>query len=95
MYCFLVSYFLVFIIINQSCRRWIIFKTFKRKILSSSSSKASESFINSTYSFLALFTYCFMHGMMNPSMFIFHIISCDLRLRNCVWVVQFFLALQS
>jgi hypothetical protein len=49
-----------------------IFMIFKNKILSSSSSKASESLINSSYySFLALFTYYFLHKMMSHIRFTF------------------------
>jgi hypothetical protein len=70
-------------VVNQMRRHWIIFKTFKSKILSSLCGRASESLINSTfYSFPALFTYCLMHKMMSHSMFPYFIISCDLRLRT-------------
>jgi hypothetical protein len=73
MYYFIyVLWFMFLVVINQSCRRWIIFKTFKNKTLSSLRSKASESLINSTYYFfLALFSYYFMHKMMCHSMFTF------------------------
>jgi membrane associated rhomboid family serine protease len=76
------------VVVNQSRQRWIIFKTFKKKISSTLSSKASESLINSTYYFfLTLFTYYFMHKMMSHNRFTYRIISCDLRLRICVWIV--------
>jgi hypothetical protein len=54
MYCFIyVLWFVFLVVIIQTRRHWIIFKTFKSKILSS---KANESLINSTYYFfLALF----------------------------------------
>jgi hypothetical protein len=86
MYCFIYVLWFVFpVVVNQSCRHWIIFKTVKSKTLSSLSSKVSESLINSTYySFLVLFTNYFMHKMMSHSKFIFRIISCNLRLRICV-----------
>jgi hypothetical protein len=71
--------------LNQSHQYWKIFKIFKNKILSCSSSKAIESLINSTYYyFLALFTNYFMNKMISPSMFNCRIISCDLRLKNYV-----------
>jgi hypothetical protein len=48
-----------------------ILRTFKSKILSSSSSKASEALINSAYYFfLALFNIYFMYKLMSHSMFI-------------------------
>jgi hypothetical protein len=56
--------------------------------LSSSSSKAGESLNNSAYYsfYLSIYNYV-MDKMMSPSMFTFRIISCDLRLHVCVWVV--------
>jgi hypothetical protein len=89
MYCFIyVPWFVFLVVVNQSCRCWIIFKTFKSKTLSSLSSKASESLFNSAYYFfLALFTIYLMHKMISPSRFTFHIISCNLRLRICVSVI--------
>jgi hypothetical protein len=51
MYCFIYVLWFVFpVVIIQTRHHWIIFKTFKSKILSSLSSKASEPLINSTYS---------------------------------------------
>jgi hypothetical protein len=70
----------------QSRRHWITFKAFKRKTLSSLRSKASEPFINSAYYFFhAIFTNYFMNKMMSHNRFTCRIISCDLRLRICVW----------
>ncbi len=58
------------IAVNQTRRRWIIFKTFKSKTLSNLSSKASESLINSTYYFfLSIFTIYAMHEIMNSRLF--------------------------
>jgi hypothetical protein len=73
MYCFIYVLWFVFpIVIIQTRRHWIIFKTFKSKILSSLSSKASEPLINSTYSFfLAIFTICAMHEIMKYRLFTF------------------------
>jgi hypothetical protein len=51
-YCIVICYF--WLNVNQACRRWTIFKICMNKTLSSSSSKASEPLINSTYSFLYL-----------------------------------------
>jgi hypothetical protein len=80
-----VLWFVFPVVVNQFCHHWIIFKTFKSKTLTSLSSKPSESLINRTYcSFLTLFIYYFMHKMMSPNMFTFHIISFNLRLRICV-----------
>jgi hypothetical protein len=46
------------VVIIQMRHHWIIIKTFRSKILCSLSSKASESLINSTYSFfLSIFYY--------------------------------------
>jgi hypothetical protein len=86
MYCFIYVLWFVFpVVVNQSRQCWIIFKTFKKKILSSLSSKASESLINSVYYFfLSLFINYSMHKMMSHNRFTFSIISCDLRLRICV-----------
>jgi hypothetical protein len=70
-----VLWFVFLVVITQSRRHWIIFKTLKSKTLSSLSSKASESMINRAYySFLALFTNYFVHKMMSYSMFTFCII---------------------
>jgi hypothetical protein len=88
MYCFIYCTVVCFsaVVIQMRCR-WIIFKIYKNKTLSSLSSKASESLIYSTYYlFLTLFTYYFMHKMMSHSMFTYRIISCDLRSMICVWV---------
>jgi hypothetical protein len=76
MHCFIyVLWFVFLVVITQSRRHWIIFKTLKSKTLSSLSSKASESMINRAYySFLALFTNYFVHKMMSYSMFTFCII---------------------
>jgi hypothetical protein len=73
MYCFIyVLWFVIPVVIIQTRRHWIIFKTFKSKILSSLSSKASEPLINSTYSFfLAIFTICAMHEIMKSRLFTF------------------------
>jgi hypothetical protein len=59
MYCFIyILWFVYLVVIIQTRRHWIIFKTFKSKILCSLSSKASERLINSTYSFfLSVFYY--------------------------------------
>jgi hypothetical protein len=59
MYCFIYVFWFVFsVVIIQARRHWIIFKTFKSKILSSLSSKAGEPLINSTYYFfLSIFYY--------------------------------------
>jgi hypothetical protein len=59
MYCFIYVLWFVFpVVIIQTRRHWIIFETFKSKILSSLSSKASEPLIISTYSFfLSIFYY--------------------------------------
>jgi hypothetical protein len=67
MYYFIYVLWIVFsVVVNQSHQHWIIFKTFKRKTLSSLSNKASEPLINSTYSFfLALFIIYAMHEIMN------------------------------
>jgi hypothetical protein len=56
MYSFIyVLWFVFLVVIIQTHRHWIIFETFKSKILSS---KASEPLINSTYSFfLSIFYY--------------------------------------
>jgi hypothetical protein len=72
MYClFIVLWFLFLVAIIPMCRHWIIFKIYKSKVLSSSSSKASEPLNNSTqYFFLTLFTIYAMHKIMNYSMFI-------------------------
>jgi hypothetical protein len=71
MCCFIyVLWFVFSVIIIQMCRHWIIFKTFKSKILSSLSSKASEPLINSTYSFfLSIFTIYAMQEIMNSMLF--------------------------
>jgi uncharacterized membrane protein len=73
MYCFIyVLWFVFLVVIIQMHHHWIIFKTFKNKILSSLSSKASEPLINSTYSFfLAIFTIYVMHEIMNYRLFPF------------------------
>jgi hypothetical protein len=87
MYCFIYVLWFVFpIVVIQTCCRWIIFKTSKSKILSSSSSKASEPLNNSAhYFFLALFTIYVMHEIMNSSMFIFpHLFLSDWF---CIWPV--------
>jgi hypothetical protein len=56
--------------VNQTRRRWIIFKTFKSKILSNLSNKASDPLINSTYSFfLSVFTIYAMQEIMNSRLF--------------------------
>jgi hypothetical protein len=50
-------------------------------ILSSSSSKASEPLINSTYfAFLALFIICAMHAIMNYRLFTFSYLYLDVGL---------------
>jgi hypothetical protein len=73
MYCFIYVLWLVFlVVIIQMRHHWIIFKTFKSKILSSLSSMASEPLINSTYFFfLAIFTICAMHEIMKYRLFTF------------------------
>jgi hypothetical protein len=56
----------------QTSQHWTTFKIFKKKTLSSSSYKASEPFLNSTYSFfLALFTIYVLHEIMNFRLFTF------------------------
>jgi hypothetical protein len=56
--------------VNQTRRRWIIFKTFESKTLSNLSTKASEPLINSTYSFfLSIFTIYSMQEIMNSRLF--------------------------
>jgi hypothetical protein len=53
-----VLWFVFPFVINESHQHWIIFKTFKKKILSNLSSKESEPLFNSAYyPFLALLTY--------------------------------------
>jgi hypothetical protein len=72
-------WFVFLVVVIQTQRRWIIFKTFKINTLSSSSSKASEPLINSAYySFLALFTIYAMHEIMNSSMItlLYHCTRC-------------------
>jgi hypothetical protein len=84
MYYFIyVLWFVFLVVVHQSRQHWIIFKTFKKKISSSLSSKASESF-SSYYFFLTLFVNYVMHKMVSHSWFTFHIILCDLRLRICI-----------
>jgi hypothetical protein len=71
MYCFIYVLWFVFpIVIILTRHNWIIFKTFKSKILSSLSSKVSEPLINSTYSFfLSMFTIYAMQEIMNSRLF--------------------------
>jgi hypothetical protein len=58
------------VVVNQTRRHWIIFKTFKSKTLRNLSSKASEPLINSTYSFiLSIFTIYAMQEIMNSRLF--------------------------
>jgi hypothetical protein len=58
------------LLLIQTHQRWIIFKTIKRKTLSSLRSKASESlFNNAYYFFLALFTNYVIHEIMNHCIF--------------------------
>jgi hypothetical protein len=73
MYCFIYVLWFVFpVVIIQTRHHWIIFKTFKSKILSSLSSKASEPLISSTHSFfLTIFTICAMHEIMKYRLFTF------------------------
>jgi hypothetical protein len=63
-------WFVFSVVVNQTRRCWIIFKTFKSKTLSNLSSKASEPLINSTYSFfLFVFTIYEMQEIMNSRLF--------------------------
>jgi hypothetical protein len=73
-------WFVFLVVVNQTRRRWIIFKTFKSKTLSLNS-KASEPLINSTYSFfLSIFTIYAMQEIMNSRLFTlphyFHVDFC-------------------
>jgi hypothetical protein len=86
MYCFIYVFWFVFPVpINSVVLMLDNLQDLLEEDLGSPSSKASEPLINSTYYFfLALFTNYFMHKKMSHSMFTFHIISCDIRLRFCV-----------
>jgi hypothetical protein len=71
------------VVVNESHRRWIIFKIFKSYILSSLSNKASESFNNSAYYFfLSLYLQFAMHEMMSHSMFLLSLAVEDLLLSH-------------
>jgi hypothetical protein len=65
----------------QMCQCWTTFKIYKRKILSSSSSKASEPLINSTYSFFpAPFTIHALHEIMKYRLLLSCICTLDVGL---------------
>jgi hypothetical protein len=65
----------------QTCQHWTTFKIYKRKFLSSLSSKASEPLTNSNYSFFPTpFTIYAMHEIMKSRLLLSRICTLDVGL---------------